>query len=181
MPGPPPTYGNPYGSPYGTPYGTPSWGPPAPWPVVTRSRPPGTVQAAVIVTWVCAGLSVLMTGFGLLAALFVGTLLFASFGGSDMAEMAVWFVVSTVVSLAATGLVCWFAWKTWQRSGWARYALGGMSLLVMVLAVLSFSLPGIAVFACAASVLLLLAMPSSTAWFRQAGPELPGPAGPPGS
>ncbi|MBO9522018.1 MAG: hypothetical protein J7518_10820 [Nocardioidaceae bacterium] len=157
------------------PGGTPpsSWPPPPPLPPTwqqgpwqARTGPPGTVQAAAIITYVCCGLAVLLTLFFLAMAALVGSIVLRDFGTGDRAEMVALALGSGAVSLGSSALACWFARQTWRRKSWGRVGLAGCSALALVLSVLTFGPHTVVIAPAAVAVVVLLFVPTTNEWFR---------------
>ena len=127
---------------------------------------PATVRAATIVTYVCSAVTVAMTLLMVLFIAFVGRFVFGSFERSDRTAMALFVLVGVLFSLGCSAIACWFAWETGRRKGWARIGLAVCSGLTVVLSLLTFSPPSIVGILGGATVLVLLFVPESNAWFR---------------
>lgn len=158
----PPPYAPPYQHPY-QPYQPPYGG---------QAAMPGTVRAATIVTYVCSAVTVAMTGLMLLFAIFIGRFLLPQFSGSDRNELVLFVLGGVGLSIAASTLACWLAWQTGRRKGWARYGLAGCSGVAAVLSVLTLSPPTIVQLLGSVTVLVLLFVPESNAWFRDASADV---------
>ena len=144
------------------------WGPPAGWPVepVRRDEVPGTVQAAVILTYVAAGLSIAVTLlFGLMAAL-VGSMILGDFAASDRVELIAMAAGGFLFSLFVHLLGCWLARQTWRRKGWARIALTAYAALSIVIGIFSIPL-GVLNAGAGIAVIVLLFLQPSNDWFRE--------------
>jgi len=136
-------------------------------PTEAAPRVPGTVQAAVIVTWACCGLTAVLTLFYLAAAAFIGSLVFPQFGSAVGVELALAAIGSAVLAVGACALAAWFAWQVWRGRDWARIALAVSSGLALVLAVLTFGPHTVLVAPGSVAVLVLLFLPQSNDWFRE--------------
>lgn len=129
---------------------------------------PGTVRAATIVTYACSAVTAVMTVLMLLFAIFVGRFLLPQFSGSDRNELVLFVLGGVGISFAGSALACWLAWQTGRRKGWARYALAGCSGVAAVFALMALSPPTIVQLLGSVAVLVLLFLPESNTWFRDA-------------
>jgi hypothetical protein len=134
----------------------------------TVPRPPGTVLAAVTVTWACTGVTVVASLALYLFGLWMGDLLAPAFDFEvdprvylSMVEAGV-LLWSTVASVLALGVV--------RRRRGARVGLAISSAATLVLSVvLAATIASVGTLVCALAVVVLLFVPSSNAWFRQEG------------
>jgi hypothetical protein len=127
---------------------------------------PGTVQAAVIVTYVCCGLAVAMTLFFLLAAAFLGSIMAPYFQSADRVDLVLVVVGAAVVAVAAAAVGVWLAWQTGRRRSWARTALIVCSVVALLASVLTLGPHTLLIGPGSLAVVVLLFLPESTAWFR---------------
>ena len=140
------------------------WAPPGqpPWP----GPVPGVVRAAVIVTWFSCALAALAAiGLTVMSAL-IGSIVLPDFEPTARVQMVVFVLASLAVSLLACALASTCAWFVWRRRPWARVALAGCSALTLLSAAVFVSPPSLLVLPGTASVLVLLFLPQSNAWFR---------------
>jgi hypothetical protein len=149
-----------------------SWPPPPAWPAGlaptdAAPRVPGTVQAAVIVTWICCGLTAFLTLFYLAAAAFIGSFMLDYFERSDRADLVLAAAGAAAASVALCALSSWFAWQVWRRREWARIALAVCSGLALVLSVITFGPHTVLVAPGSVAVLVLLFLSQSNDWFRE--------------
>jgi hypothetical protein len=126
------------------------------------------VQAAAIVTWVCCALTVLMTAFFVLAAVFIGSLMLDAFGSPDSVGVAAAVAASAVAVVVVSGAASWFAWLVWRRRPWARIALAVSSGIALLGSLATFGPHSVAIAPGAVAVLVLLFLPDSNDWFRAA-------------
>ncbi|MFL6105409.1 MAG: hypothetical protein ACJ72D_00370 [Marmoricola sp.] len=162
-----PPYAPPYTPPYEQTYGQPSpWVTPAHGPV--PAPVPATVRAAAIVTYVCSAITVAMTLLMTLFLAFLGSIAFSFFDKSDRGELVAFVLAGVLFSLLCSAIACWFAWQTSRRKGWARYGLAVCSGLTVALSLAAFSPPTLVGILGGAAVLVLLFVPESNAWFRNA-------------
>jgi hypothetical protein len=129
---------------------------------------PGTVQAAAIVTWVCCGITAVMTLFFVAASAFVGSIILGDFQRTDRIQLIAFVAVAASVSFLGSALACWFAWLVWRRREWARIALVVSSAVALVLSVLTFGPHTVFVAPGSVAVVVLLFLPQSNDWFRDA-------------
>jgi hypothetical protein len=138
------------------------------YPPPPRTGPPGVVQAAAILTYVCTGLAMLTTLMFLAMAVLVGSVVAGDFQRSDLVHAGVYLTLSAIFSIGGGVLACWFAWQTTRRQGWARIGLTVLAALTVVLGGLTLSPPGLLAAAGAIAVLVLLFLPETNTWFREA-------------
>lgn len=148
----------------------PAYATPPPWTTMPASRPtvPGTVQAAAIVTWVCCALTVLMTAFFLLAAVFVGSLILDGFGSADRVDLALAVAAGALAVVVVSALAGWFAWLVWRRQAWARIALTVCSGLALAGSLATFGPHSVVIAPGSVAVIVLLFLPDSNDWFQPA-------------
>jgi hypothetical protein len=130
---------------------------------------PGTVQAAVIVTYVCCGLAVAMTLFFLVAAAFLGSIVFPYFESADRVGLVLAVVGAAVVAVVAAAVGAWLAWQTGRRRSWARTALIVCSAVALLASLVTFGPHTVVIGPGSLAVVVLLFLPESTAWFRTDG------------
>jgi hypothetical protein len=131
-----------------------------------RPRVPATIQAAAIVTWVCCGLTVLMTFFFLLAAAFIGGIVLDYFEMSDRMDIVQAVIGTAALVVALCGVASWLALCMWRRHSWARIALAVISGLALVGSVLTLGPHTALVAPGTVAVLVLLFLPTSNVWFE---------------
>ena len=152
------------------PYGAPAVPGPPLWAVPASATPgqqvPAVVQAAAIVTWVCCGLTVLMTFLFLLAAAFIGTVVLDYFEMSDRVDIVLVVAGAAALVIATCGAASWFAGRVWRRQAWARIALAVSSGLAVVVSLLTFGPHTVLMAPGGVAVLVLLFLPQSNDWFR---------------
>jgi hypothetical protein len=147
----------------------PGWAPPT-VPPGLREHVPGTVQAAVIVTWVCCALATLGTVVLTAGAAFLGSIVLPYFERSDRVDVILWVVGAAGSSLVACGAASACAWFVWRRRPWARVVLAVVSVLALASSVALLSPPTAFILPGAIAVLVLLFLPRSNAWFRSPSP-----------
>lgn len=153
------------GDPYAVPVRPPVWAPPA-GPASRGSAVPGTVQAAVIVTWASCAIAALGTiGLTVMAAA-LGTIVLPYFARADRVEMAVFVAAAALASLAACSVASTCAWFVWRRHHWARVALALCSASILFVSIVFATLLSALTLPAAIAVLVLLFLPSSNSWFR---------------
>lgn len=141
------------------------WAPPTGYsPIPTPV--PGTIQAAVIVTWFCCAFGALAT-VGLTAmAAFLGRIVLPYFERADRVQMVAFVLASAAVVLLACAFASTCAWFVWRRRAWARLALAACSTLTFLASASFMSPPSLLVVPATVAVLVLLFLPRSNAWFR---------------
>lgn len=151
-PPPPPPYG----------FAPPAWQPPR------STGTPGPVSAAAIITYVACGLSMLMLVALALFAVVLGSLMWGAFESDDQLALGALVTIVVVVVLVINVIGCWFAYRMTKREEWARTALAIWSGLVLVVGIMSVSPPGVLQALAGIAILVLIFLPESNAWFREA-------------
>jgi len=127
---------------------------------------PGTVRAATIVTYVWAAITI---GLTLVFALVTAVIGWQILGLWDLAHrdrIGVALLSAVVLSLVFSALLMVLAALVGRRHGWARIALAVCCLLAMTVGPWKLLIVGVPVFVFAGTVLVLLCLPSTSAWFR---------------
>jgi len=122
----------------------------------------------MIVTYVCSVVTVGMTLLMTLFIAFIGSFTLGMFERQDRAEIVLFVLAGVVFSLVCSAVACWFAWQTGQRKEWARYGLAACSGLTVAVSLLALSPPTLVGILGGTAVLVLLFVPDSNAWFRDA-------------
>lgn len=146
----------------------PPTSPRSPWaPPVVGAPMPGAVLAALIVTYVwaavTAGLALL---FGLLAVV-IGQAIVSTFAPHARAELAGIVLARLGVALAFAIVLGVLGWHTAKRRSWARWGLVACGVLGMAQAVLLRTPWSLFEIPFGATVMVLLCLPATTAWFRR--------------
>jgi hypothetical protein len=138
----------------------PGWSAPGEQP---ERRRPGTVVAAVVVTWSAAGIVLLATASLVVFALWLGGPLLDAFDGS---RRLVFLVAggTTVWSLVA----CALAWSVLAGKAWARWALVVSAAATTVVSLLGvFLVVPLVPLVAAPVVVALLFIGGANAWFDE--------------
>jgi hypothetical protein len=133
---------------------------------VPVARMPGSLQAALVVTWVgaagAAGLALFTAAFFLV----LESKVWDEFGsGTDNPRF--WIVAAALAVWVASALVALLAWQVHRGRRWAYWALLGLCPVAVLFGIVAVGFmipPLVALFAVAVGILLLL--PDSRAWAR---------------
>ena len=134
-------------------------------PMYGLPRPPGVVCAAVVVTWIAATGTAVVTLLLTVGLLWLAAPIFDSFEtGRGNPRWIVLDVATVVIALAvAADFVAVFVLRGRR---WAQGVLLGLSLVAAIGGVSGYYIAPLAVTASAVAVVVLLLLRDSRAWFR---------------
>jgi hypothetical protein len=139
-----------------------------PAPGTGTERPPGVVYAAAIVTWVGATMTAAFTLLLTVGLLWMATPLFDTFdSGADNPR---WWLIGTAAIVVALSLAADVAALfVFRGRRWAQWMLVGLCVVAALGGVVSgYYIAPLVVTAATVSVVVLLVLPDSRAWFREA-------------